>query len=362
MRLHLFLFTSLLTFSAIAQNSYKYNQPEQLNDGWQTADLRTQGLDTTKLYQLFAQLPEAEHELHSILAVQGGELLLEEYFDDQQRDDQHDLRSASKSIRSLLIGIAIDQGFIGSIDDPIQKYLRPLEAKKNLDYRKEKITIRHLLTMSPGWDCNDRDKGSAGQEDRIYRKKDWLQYALDLSIINEPGAVSSYCSIGTVMLMEVLERASGMSLDGFAKKYLLDPLGISNYRWDHTSKKEVISAAKRLYMTPRDMAKIGQLVLQNGNWNGQLLVSEAWIAQSTNQHTFIGESGYGFLWWMNAFPYEGKAIPGFAASGNGGQYIVVFPEIDAVFVFTGGAYNSPKAQLPLFVIRDILIPTFGARN
>ena len=362
MRQLLFITLSLVTVYIYGQESYTYEPPKTTDDGWQTEDLRAVGLDTSRIYQLFAKLPEADHELHSLLVVQKGELLLEEYFADQSADKQHDLRSATKSIRSLLIGIAIDQGFIGSIDDPIQKYLYPLEAEKNLDFRKQKITIRHLLTMSPGWDCNDRDKSSAGQEDRIYKKKDWLQYALDLAMINEPGEVSNYCSIGTVMLMAVLERATGMGVDAFAEEFLFKSLGIKNYRWDHTSKKEVISAAMRLYMTPRDMAKIGQLVLQNGKWNGKQLISEAWIAQSTSQHSFIDDSGYGFLWWMTAFPHKNTALTGFAASGNGGQYIVVFPDIEAVFVFTGGAYNSSKAQFPLFIIRDILIPTFGARN
>lgn len=342
----------------VAQSSYRYNPPENLNDGWPTNDLRTILKDTSLLYKMFNQLPDGDHDLRSTLVIQKGELLLEKYLKGASANSQQDMRSATKSVRSLLIGIAVDKGFINSIDDPINKYLGDLAPKKNLDPQKSQITIRHLLTMSPGWDCNDRDQKSQGQEDRIYRKNNWLQYALDLPMKNLPGEVTNYCSIGTVMLMEVLSRATKMSVDIFAATYLFEPLGISNYRWDHTSNKKVNAAAKRLYMTPRDMAKIGQLVLQEGQWNDQQIVSKDWIALSTKQHTQIDGSGYGFLWWMTAFPNKNSAIQGFAASGNGGQYIVIFPSKELVFVFTGAAYNSPKAQLPLFIMRDVFIPTF----
>ncbi|MEP2935843.1 MAG: serine hydrolase [Gilvibacter sp.] len=344
--------------ASLAQNTYNYTPPASLSDNWHTKDLRLLTKDTTLLYKLFTQLPDGDHELRSTLVVKNGVLLLEEYFKEGAVNKQQDLRSATKSVRSLLIGIAIDKGYIESLDDPIQKYLGNLKPEKNIDTLKEQITIRHLLTMSAGWDCNDRDAKSEGQEDRIYRKKDWLQYALDLPMINEPGAVTNYCSIGTVLLMQVLSSATNMPVDFFAAQYLFEPLGISNYSWGHTSKKEVIPAAKRLYMTPRDMAKIGQLVLEEGRWNKQQIVSKSWIEIATKQHTQIDGSGYGFLWWMTQFPNKTSPLLGFAASGNGGQYIVIFPSEKLIFVFTGEAYNSPKAQLPIFIMRDVFIPTF----
>jgi len=119
--------------------------------------------------------------------------------------------------------------------------------------------------MSTGLDCND--KKSLGQEDRIYKKQDWLQYAIDLPMVNEPGEVSNYCSIGTVMIAEIISQASGMSIDKFAEHYLFNPLGITNVSWGHTSKKDVIPSSKRLYMTSRDMAKIGQLINYSKNKN-----------------------------------------------------------------------------------------------
>lgn len=262
------LFLSICTLT-YGQHSYQYSQPKMLNDGWKTNDLMSLDVDSTKIYRLFNHLLNEEHKIHSILLVKNDQIIIEEYYGKNVPNKQHDLRSATKSITSVLMGIAIDKGFIDDIDDPVVKYLKHPVAKKNPDPGKEKITIRYLLTMSTGLDCNDWDKESKGQEDKVYKKNDWLQYFLDLPLINEPGAVSNYCTMGQILATEIISQASGMSIDKFAEQYLFNPLSIHNVSWGHTSKKEVIPSAKRLYMTSRDMAKIGQLILNKGKWDKQ---------------------------------------------------------------------------------------------
>jgi CubicO group peptidase (beta-lactamase class C family) len=190
--LTLIIFILLIGKLSYGQNTYRYTQPPLLDDGWKTNHLQSQLIDSATIYQLFNRLQEGEHKVHSILLVKNGQIIIEEYFDKNTVNGQHDLRSVTKSITSVLMGIAIDLGFIDNIDAPVTKYLKHPVAEKNLDEGKEKITIRHLLTMSTGLDCNDWDKESKGQEDKIYRQKDWLQYFLDLPLINEPGAVSNY--------------------------------------------------------------------------------------------------------------------------------------------------------------------------
>jgi CubicO group peptidase (beta-lactamase class C family) len=341
------------------QESYVYSQPQKLNDGWPTTSLRTHNIDSTRVYRLFDQLNDADHKLHSVLIVQQGEIILEEYFDTYQASSLHDLRSVTKSIRSILLGIAIDKGFINTINDPISKYLKSHSAKKNLDTRKNNITIKHLVTMSTGLECNDWDPGSQGQEDRVYKKKDWIQYTLDLPMVHEPGTVSNYCSMGVLLLAEIISQASGMSIDTFAEKFLFTPLRISNVSWGHTSKREVIPSGKRLYMTPRDMAKIGQLIINNGKWNDQQVVSEDWISDSTTRHTSITGMDYGYLWWKVPFQFDTEVIESITATGNGGQYIFVFPEKNWVAVFTGGAYNSQEDKLPFAILKDVILPVFS---
>lgn len=344
------------------QRSYKYAQPETLDDQWKTNTLKSQEVDTTGIYKMFDQIKNRENEVHSVLLVKDGHLIIEEYFKQHSLAEQHDLRSVTKSIRSILIGIAIDRGFIDNVNDPISKYLKNTKSTKNRDERKEKITIKHLLTMSSGLDCNDWDKMSKGQEDKVYRKKDWLQYTLDLPMVNDPGAVSNYCSMGTMLLAEIISQASEMPVDKFAEQYLFYPLGISNVSWGHTSKKDIIPSAKRLYMTSRDMAKIGQLILNKGQWNEAQVISEKWLEESTTAKTKITGIDYGYLWWNIPFKVNEKVLVCKTATGNGGQYIMVLPEIDMVAVFTGGAFNSQEDKLPFAIMQDIFLPTFNSRK
>ena len=133
---------------------------------------------------------------------------------------------------------------------------------------------------------------------------------------------------------------------------------MSNVSWGHTSNKEIISSGKRLYMTSRDMAKIGQLILNNGKWNEKQVVSEKWIKESTAPKTKITGIDYGYLWWNIPFKAKEKMIVSKVATGNGGQYIMVLPELDIVAVFTGGAYNSQEDKLPFAIMTDIFLPTF----
>ncbi len=354
----LVIFILLISPLCYGQNTYKYSQPKNLEDGWKTTNLQSQNVDTTRIYKLFSQLQHRKNKLHSVLLVQHGKIVIEEYFNAYSGNKQHDLRSVTKSIRSILLGIAIDKGFIDNVDDPISKYLKNPIPTKNIDKRKDKITIRHLLTMSTGLDCNDWDKKSAGQEDKVYKKKDWLQYTLNLPMVNEPGVVSNYCSMGVVLIAEIIHQASGMSIDKFAKHYLFNTLGITNVGWGHTSNKEIISSGKRLYMTSRDMAKIGQLILNKGKWSEKQVVSEKWIEESTSPKTKITGIDYGYLWWNIPFKTNEKVIVSKVATGNGGQYIMVFPTLDMVAVFTGGAYNSQEDKLPFAIVNDIFLPTF----
>ncbi len=358
----LIIITLSISGFCYGQGSYIYSKPKGLGDGWKTNDLKSQNIDTTLIHRLFSQLNDRENKIHSVLLVKDGQIIIEEYLNGQASDQRHDLRSTTKSIRSILMGIAIDKGFIDNVNDPISKYLKSPIPKKNLGERKEKITIKHLLTMSSGLDCNDWNKKSKGQEDKVYKKKDWLQYTLNLPMVNEPGAVSNYCSMGTVLLAEIISQASGITIDKFAEQHLFKPLGISNVHWGHTSSKKIIPSAKRLYMTSRDMAKIGQLILNKGKWNEKQVVSKKWIEESTTPKTTITGIDYGYLWWDIPFKANEKIFISKTALGNGGQYIMVFPKLDIVAVFTGGAYNSQEDKLPFSIMTDILLPTFTTKK
>ncbi len=347
-----------LAHNSHAQQAYDYTQPTTINDNWPTQDMQALDVDMTKIQMFFSQLQKEKHQLDSIVLIKNGAIVLEEYFNQYSIDKNHDLRSVTKSIRSILLGIAIDKGIISSVDDPITKYLKKPVAKKNLDERKQRITIRHLATMSTGLACNDWDKKSKGQEDRVYKKKDWLQYTLNLPMANDPGAVAHYCSMGAILVAEIISQASGQSIIDFAEKHLFEPLGIGDVKWGHTRKKAVIDSGKRLYMSPRNLAKIGQLVLNKGQWNNKQIVSEKWIENMTTPHTKITNLDYGFMWWNIPFLVQEQWIKGQVATGNGGQYVMVFPEQNMVAVFTGSAYNSQEDKLPFAIVKKVFLPTF----
>ncbi len=362
-----FTLTLLILLSATnqlcrAQSGYSYTQPMELEDGWKTSNLHSTAVDTSRLYSFFNQMMQVDHKLNSVLLIKDDQLIIEEYFNGYDVNALHDLRSVTKSIKSILLGIAIDNGIIDNINDPISKYLKSHEPEKSLDDRKDEITIRHLITMSTGWDCNDWDRKSKGQEDRVYKKDDWIQYTLDLPMINNPGEISTYCSMGVIIMAEIISQASGLSLIEFAEQHLFSPLEIADVMWGHTSNKDVISSANRLYLKPRDAAKIGQLILNKGIWNGNQIVSPEWIEVATSKKTTISGTPYGYLWWMIPFKVNERIINSITATGNGGQYIMVIPELDMVGIFTGGYYNSEEDKLAFAIMNNVLIPTFLDNN
>ncbi|WP_395373517.1 serine hydrolase domain-containing protein [Marinicella sp. W31] len=348
----------LIHTQCIAENNYSYVKPEQISDGWPTQHIESLATNTERINLFFNQLMDSKHKIHSTLLVKDGTIILEEYFDDYSRDTKHDMRSVTKSVTALLIGIALEKGYIRNLDDTIWTYLKKPTVRKNPDPRKNNITIRHLLTMSSGLECNDWDKKSKGQEDRVYKKKDWLQYTVDLPMINTPGKAAFYCSMGVTLLKEIISQTSGQPIDVFADTYLFKPLGIHNIRWGHTSKrKNIIPSGKRLYMTSRDLAKIGQLMLNQGLWNSTQVVSQQWIKSIASSQTQLANLDYSFLWWRIPFPVQDHVHVSTTATGNGGQYIFVFQELNMVAIFTGGAYNSEEDKLPFAVVKDVYLPT-----
>lgn len=326
------------------------------NKSWQVSNKWSKTLDSTKIKSLVNFIENGDNGVESLLIAKKDSLLLDYYFKGYASQKTHDIRSATKSFVALLIGIALDKGLIENVNDPIQKYLGTLKPVKNKSVAKSRITIKHLLTMSSGFDCNDWDKKSRGQEDKVYRKKDWLQYTMDLPMVNEPGQQSAYCTMGTVLLGAILEQVSEQSLETFAHAHLFEPLLISNYQWGHTSKENVISSAKRLYLTPRDMAKIGILLLNQGKWDDQQIVSKNWVSEMTKAQTQLAGLQYGYLWWNIPFSDGIQVHNAKVAMGNGGQYIIVLQDVPLVIVFTGNAFNSKKDKLPLTWVQQYILP------
>lgn len=333
-------------------------------EGWVLAEPAEVGMDGALLRAAAARLDgERKHGIDSMLVIRRGRLVAEHYWNGHDMATLHDLRSATKSVTSLLVGIALERGLLRDVADPVMGYLAGAYPEFAGDRDSPPITLEHLLTMRSGRACDDRDRRSPGQEDRMYRSDDWVRFFLALPSTHPPGAYTQYCTGGVVTLGRIVAEASGTSIAEFAAKHLFGPLGVHTVAWSRFDGGRQIDAGGHLHLRPRGMAKIGQLVLQRGVWDGDDIVSGAWIDASTAVQTrFAGDDRpYGYLWWRAQARLGARGVDVIFADGNGGQYIFVVPALDLVAVFTGHSYNSAAAARPFAILGEYILPAAAGR-
>jgi CubicO group peptidase (beta-lactamase class C family) len=341
------------------QRNLACGSPASIGDGWPTATPESAGLDGERLCGIAARLKETQANVHAVVIVRHGKLVFEQYFPgydepwgmgegrhDFDATTKHDMRSASKSVVSLLVGIAIDRELIKSADEPVVKFFPDYSALKTAGW--DNITLRHLLTMSSGmqWDENRAWKDPQNDEPHLSNEADPFRYVLSKPIAAPPDIVWNYNGGGTDLLGNIIERVSGKSLEAFAREALFTPLGISDWEWMRY-RNEHIAAAAGLRLRPRDAAKIGQLVLNKGAWGGKQIVSPEWIEQSVRPRFqaigyFSGLFFYGQQWWMGRSIAQEKEVKWIAAMGSGGQRIFIVPDRDLVVMTTSGLYFQPR--------------------
>jgi len=310
------------------------------------------GLSEAKLRAMsIAVRSEEFKKIGSVLVARYGKLAYEDYVEGDA-NTLRDTRSATKSITDLLIGIAIDEGKLSGVGAKVLALL-PDRARRlqNPDPRKGTITVEDFLTMSSPLECDDWNDASRGNEESMYLVEDWTQFILDLPIrgrmhtgeqIERPpyGRYFSYCTGGAFALSEILEKSTGMRADRYAQQKLFAPLGITNVQWVY-SPLNTPQTGGGLRLSSLDLLKIGQLCLDGGLWQGHRIVSEQWVRNSTRPHARIDEATeYGYLWWLKSFQSSQKNYAAFFMSGNGGNKVVVVPELGLVSVITSTNYNT----------------------
>lgn len=320
---------------------YIYRAPANLSDGLPVAALTLGGPLATHLSAMTnAIYDNAYPGVQAALVYKDGALVFEEYFYEYDIDKRHQLRSATKTLIALLAGVAVDQGLIASIDTPILSYFDEYDDLKFLDDRKRSITIRDLLTMQSGLDCNDWDEDSPGNESKMVYAEDWARFILDTPMLIEPGEVGSYCTGNTILVGRIIEKVTGRPLKAFANDTLFGPLGVSDYEWDFHPDRSNINNFVQAWLRPRDMLKIGILIASDGMWNGRRIVSEKWIRDMGSTHSTIRGTPYGYFFWRRFLVFEGRRIETPQISGNGGQKIILLDDDDTILVLTGGNYNQ----------------------
>jgi len=300
-------------------------------------------------------------DIHSVLIVKNGKLVLEDYFYGYARHKTHSMMSVTKSITSILIGIGKDQKKIPNIDKKIYEFF-PSYKEISWDDLKNEIRLKHVLAMTAGldwndWDYPDTDPRSTTQA--MIRSDDWIKFVLGRKAIDTPGKNFVYSNGLTMLLGEILRNTTSLYADKFAKEYLFDPLGISDFSWQKLPDGTIITAWG-LKLKPRDMAKIGFMMLKDGKWQGRQIVSSTWVKESTKAHVeedILLGSGYGYQWWRGRTFINNKNIETFYAAGKGGQYIFVCPALDLVSVFTSKYIDNPNGEFPPQIIMvNYIIP------
>jgi CubicO group peptidase (beta-lactamase class C family) len=354
--------------------------PLTLDDAWPIDKPENVGLDGARLCGIAARLKADNANVHAVVIVRHGRLVFEQYFSgyddpwgvpDGQFDfdatTKHDMRSVSKSVTSLLLGIAIDRRLIAGVDEPVVKFFPEFATLKTPGW--DIITLRNLLTMSSGvkWEENLSWTDPRNDEPHLGQDLDPIRYILAKPIAAPPDAVWNYNGGGTDLLGSIIERVSGKPFDVFAREALFQPLGITDWEWK-TYQNGKFSPAAGLRLRPRDAAKIGQLVLNRGNWNGQQIVAAAWIAQSiAPRFQAIGYFGglffYGYQWWLGRTLSGDREVTWIAAIGLGGQRIFIVPDLDLVVMTTAGLYASPRqGNAALDILYSFAIPSVGSKN
>lgn len=341
---------------------YRSTEPPDLHDGLVVGTADEVGFDPRVLDSLTQSILDEQYpNVHSVLLWKDGKLFFERYFYGFNAATPHELRSATKSFDSALVGIALGKKLIPSVDMRVIDLLPvAVSPYKNLDSRKEKMTLSDLLSMRSGLACDDYDPRSPGNEENVYGKPEWVRFAMDLPMAATPGTVAHYCSAGPLIAGRIVEHASGESVLQFAEANLFKPLGFSGYRWPYQTVNTNANTFGELFLRPRDMLKFGILFADGGVWHGKQIIPADWVRRSTTPVTQIGSKTYGYFWWHQNFSVQVKGetreVDTILATGNGGQKIFIVPSYRLVAVFTGGNYNSETDTPPNQIMPSIVLP------
>ncbi|NQZ89864.1 MAG: serine hydrolase [Colwellia sp.] len=355
------------------QAPYVYQTPINLNDGWQVDHVSNQNVDEYLLTDLVNNIQNNIDQFRyvdAVLVSKNGRLLLNEQFkteldftDDwanNQDLDLHILNSVSKSFASTLIGIAIDQQIIPDINVLVHDYFQHKQPIANWNESKANITLQNWLTMRHGYEWDEWDSSyfdSNNLNAQMNNSNDPMQFLLDRPMAETPANVFAYSTGVSFALGRLVERASGQSLVNFMETNLFEPLSIDNYTyWALDGMPHMGSA---LYLSTRDLAKLGQLFLDKGLWNGERIVSQSWIEQATQKRVDNDSWGYGYQWWMTSFTANGIVYETFYADGLGGQHVFVFPALNSVVAFNGSAYEDTEKEQRSYrmILENYILPS-----
>jgi CubicO group peptidase (beta-lactamase class C family) len=323
-----------------APQGYQYRLPDSTGDGWIPSHLDSVDMNREIVERMMDSVSDSTMpDLHSIVVAKDGYLVFEEYFNGWHPDSLHMLMSCTKSVTSTLLGIAIDRGYISGVDESLYGYFS--EYSHLGSPAKDSILLRHALSFTPGLDWDQVTYPYSDWRntltEMVYCRCDWLEFILGRDVAALPGTEFAYSDGTAILLGEVIKRSTGRPVSQWADEVLFGPLGITDRDWLY-GQATITNTGWGLYLRSRDMAKFGQLILNEGLWEGQRVVSSAWLDEATTpKYQFAYNLGYGYLWWWRRIITDNSLILRMNnAAGNMGQYIFVIPQWQMVVVMTQG--------------------------
>lgn len=338
--------------------------PVARDDGWPVSSPAAEGLEGTRLDALGARIEGGGYgAIDGVLVARHGKLVWERYFNGWTADRAHTLQSVSKSVTSLLAGIAVGDGRL-SVDQPVVGFFPDYQPVRNLDDRKRAMRVEDLLTMRTGLDWSEVPYEGSPLQQLNESSGDWVRFVVDWPMREAPGTRWEYVSGGVIALGGLVGRAEGQRVDSLAAARLFDPLRMTGYAWYRNPGDGFPHTGGGLLLRPRDLLKIGQLVLDGGRWGGHQVVPEAWIQASTRRLATPSfgfgrhSMGYGYLWWIGSLddPLNPRDETGdvIVAAGTGGQWIFIVPKYDLVMVSTGWNEDGRWVSAYDFLFTDVL--------
>jgi len=325
---------------------YVYRVPPALEDGWPTASLEQVGIDRAGIERGMQAIVDMSMDsinapqVHAVLIARNGKLVLEEYFHGDNRDYLHNERSAAKSVSATIIGASMLAGAPFKLSTPVYQVMNGGTMPADLEPRKRAMTLENLMTMSSGYFCDDNNDDAPGNEDQMWQKQtDFVKFTLGLPLAFNPGDTAIYCSVNPNLALNMTGRAAGESPFYLFDRLVATPMGITRYIWPLDRVRNPYGGGGMGLMT-RDFIKFGQLMLDDGTWHGRRILSSEFVRRASSTLMKIAGRDYGLLWWPQSFTIDNRTIRGFAALGNGGQIVMVFPELKLVVATNGGSYAS----------------------
>jgi CubicO group peptidase (beta-lactamase class C family) len=331
---------------------YAYRPPISFDDGWPVSTLDAAGIDRATMEKFVQEIldtpmdsPDAP-QVHGLLMARHGKLVMEEYFHGWDRDRLHTTRSASKVLATLAAGAAMHAGVPLKLSSPVYQVMNGGVFPPDLEPQKRTMTLEHLLTMSSGYFCDDTNDAAPGNEETMSEQTeepDYYHYTMKVPLATPPGENSVYCSASPNLALGMVGRAAHEDSMALFDRLVAEPMKIRHYEWGLDRAEHPYgggSAALRL----RDFIKVGQLMLDGGTWNGHRILDREYAARAVSPLYHLRGIYYGYLFWIENYPYKDRTVRAYSARGAGGQTVTVVPELDLIVATFAGNFSSRKGM------------------